>query len=314
MPITSAHERPQPSSSAAAFSDAVTFALGDPAAEVYAVARVGLSAGADGTPHGSGLAIVFAGREPVSVRAAGGLPVAEEAFEAVDAAGVRTTTVAPLQEWTLHVESEDGAVGLELTFTAVSEPGEVAADSAVAKVGGMEGYEQLCRVTGSARVRGGTRRIDCLGQRGHSWGAPDWDRIVLARTISAWAGDDLAVAVTAVRGAKAKSHADEALAAAVFAVPRGADGAAGEGPALAVAPEETRVSTTYDAEGRQRRAGLEIYEDEDAYPHRAAGEVVCGTSLDLGRLRLECSFFRWQLDGREGIGRYDILRRAEDDA
>ena len=32
---------------------------------------------------------------------------------------------------------------------------------------------------------------------------------------------------------------------------------------------------------------------------------------DLGRLRLDCSFFRWRLDGREGVGRYDILRRIE---
>jgi hypothetical protein len=310
MPITSDHERPQPSASVEAFSDAVTFALGDPAAEVYAVARVGLSAGPDGTPQGSGLAIVFAGREPVSVRAAGGLPVDRAAFDAIDAAGVQTTIVTPLEQWTLRVTSEDGAVGLDLTFTAVSEPGEVPADSPVAKAGGMEGYEQLCRVTGTARVRGGTRTIDCLGQRGHSWGAPDWDRIVLARTISAWAGEDLAVAVTAVRGVKAKSHADEAHAAAIFTAPR--DG--GDGLALVIDPDDTRVSTTYDAEGRQRRAGLEIYEDADGYPHRAAGDVVCGTSLDLGRLRLECSFFRWQLDGRAGIGRYDILRRTEDDS
>lgn len=305
MSITSAHELPQPSSSPG-FSDAVTFAFGDTGAEIYAVARVGLSTGPDGAPQGSGLAIVFAGREPVSVRAAGGIAVDEPAFEAVDAAGVTTTTRAPLAEWTLQVSSEDGTVALDLTFTAVSEPGEVAVGSPVAKTGGMQGYEQLCRVTGSARVRGGTRTVDCLGQRGHSWGAPDWDRIVLARTVSAWAGEDLGVALTAVRTAKAKSHADEALAAAVFA--RDADA---EGPAAAITPQDTRLSTTYDADGRQRRAGLEIYEHEDGYPHRGAGDVLCGTSLDLGRLRLDCSFFRWQLDGREGVGRYDILRRAE---
>ena len=46
------------------------------------------------------------------------------------------------------------------------------------------------------------------------------------------------------------------------------------------------------------------------YPRRGAGEVTCGTSLDLGRLRLDCAFFAWTLEGREGIGRYDVLRRA----
>ncbi|WP_354697881.1 hypothetical protein DSM112329_03534 [Paraconexibacter sp. AEG42_29] len=305
MPITSAHERPQPPTSADAFSDAVTLAFGDPAAEVYAVARVGLSVGADGSPHGSGLAIVFDGREPVAVRAAGGLPVPEAEFEAIDAAGVRVTTVTPLQEWTLTVEGEDGTVGLDLTFTAISEPGEVAPGSPVAKVGGMEGYEQLCRVTGTARVRGGTRKVDCLGQRGHSWGAPDWDKIVLARTVCAWADEELSVAMTTVRGHKAKSHADEAVQTAVFALPRDAE------LAVAIDPDEARLSTVYDAEGRQRRAGLEIYEDSDGYPHRGAGEVLCGTSLDLGRLRLDCSFFRWRVDGHEGVGRYDILRRVE---
>ncbi|UTI66929.1 hypothetical protein NBH00_12140 [Paraconexibacter antarcticus] len=307
MAITSAHEQPQPSSSAA-FSDAVTFAFGDPAADVYGVARVGLSTGPDGEPQGSGLAIVFTGREPVAVRAAGGLPVAEPSFDAVDAAGVRTTTVTPLREWTLSFTGEDGTVGFALTYTALSEPGEVEPGSAAAKHGGMEGYEQLCRVTGTAQVRGGTRAIDCLGQRGHSWGAPDWDRLTLARTVSAWAGEDLGVALTSVRPVKAKSHADEAVAAAIFAAP--ADDA--PGLAVAIAPDEARLSTTYDGEGRQRRAGLEIYETEEGYPHRGAGDVICGTSLDLGRLRLDCAFFRWQLDGREGVGRYDILRRVED--
>ncbi len=46
-------------------------------------------------------------------------------------------------------------------------------------------------------------------------------------------------------------------------------------------------------------------------PHRAAGEVVCGTTLDLGRLRLDCAFFMWRMEGRSGVGRYDVLRRAD---
>ena len=36
--------------------------------------------------------------------------------------------------------------------------------------------------------------------------------------------------------------------------------------------------------------------DEDAYARRAAGEVACGTTLDLGRLRLDCAFFRWRME------------------
>ena len=62
--------------------------------------------------------------------------------------------------------------------------------------------------------------------------------------------------------------------------------------------------------GSPARAGLELWVDEDGWPRRAAGEIACGTSLDLGRLRLDCAFFRWRMEGREGFGRYDVLRRA----
>ena len=74
--------------------------------------------------------------------------------------------------------------------------------------------------------------------------------------------------------------------------------------------EDPRLSTGYDGEQRQRRAGLELWLDEESHARRAAGEVVCGTSLDLGRLRLDCAFLRWHMEGREGVGRYDILRRV----
>ena len=148
-----------------------------------------------------------------------------------------------------------------------------------------------------AEFPGGRRQIDCLGQRGHSWGAPDWDKITLARTVSAWMAPDLGIALTAVRPSKATGHADEALAVTI------------SGPVI-IDVDDARLSTTYDSGGRQRRASLELYEDDDSYPRRAGGDVVCGTSLDLGRLRLDCAFFRWQMEGREGVGRYDILRHA----
>jgi hypothetical protein len=69
-------------------------------------------------------------------------------------------------------------------------------------------------------------------------------------------------------------------------------------------------SCTTQPTQRQRRAGLELWVDEESHARRAAGEVVCGTSLDLGRLRLDCAFLRWHMEGREGVGRYDILRRV----
>jgi hypothetical protein len=298
------------------FGDAVTFSFGDADAEVYALARIGLSPGSGGEAQASGLGILFAGRDPVAVRAAGGLPAAG-GWDAVDAAGVRTTVVEPLSAWTLSFASEDGAAGFDVEVRAVSAPAVLVAEDEVARVGGTEGYEQLCRFTGSARVRGGRRRIDCLGQRGHAWGQPDWERLALTRTVGAWLGEDLGVSLAAVRTVKDKSHADEAVAATLWAAPGdddvpsgGPDGGSPGARAQAVAIAEPRLSTTLDGEGRQRRAGLELFEDPEGYAHRGAGQVVCGTSLDLGRLRLDCAFFAWQLEGRAGLGRYDVLRRA----
>jgi hypothetical protein len=74
---------------------------------------------------------------------------------------------------------------------------------------------------------------------------------------------------------------------------------------------DARLSTTLDAAGCQRRAGLELWVgEEDPVPLHAAGEAVCGTTLDLGRLRLDAAFFHWRAAGRAGVGRYDVLRRA----
>ena len=66
-----------------------------------------------------------------------------------------------------------------------------------------------------------------------------------------------------------------------------------------------------DEAGRQIRAGLELWvgEDDD-YPLRGVGEVLAGSTLELGALRLDVAFFGWHIEGRGAIGRYDILRRA----
>jgi hypothetical protein len=291
----------------AEITDAVTFSFGDRETELYGVARAGLSLGPDGGPQASGLGMLFAGSEPVSARAAGGLDIGELSWEAIDAGGITTSVDEPLRAWRVRFVAEDERTGFDLVFSAVSEPSWLDADSPVGALGGMQGYEQLCRVSGSVRARGGDRQVECLGQRGHSWGAPDWERLALVRTVSAWIGEDLAVSLSAIRDVKASHHDQEALGATLFA-PLGEDEDDGLVPARDIA--EPRISTTYDADGRQRRASLELFEDEESWARRAAGEVQCGTTLDLGRLRLDCAFFHWEMEGRSGVGRYDILRRA----
>ena len=273
-------------------ADAVTVAFGDPSAGLFGLARAGLSGGEH--PRASGMMLLFSGGEPVTVRAEDDVAVFDRDWQDSSAAGVHTEVVEPLRRWTMEAE---GAFALELD--AISEPAALDPGSGAARAGGMEGYEQLCRVRGTVTVEGAEVAVDCLGQRGHSWGRPDWSRLTLARTVSAWLEDGSGVTLTAVRTTKAKHHADEKVAAHLI----------GDGRPRPVS--EPLLSTTYDEEGRQRMAGLELWVGEDdGYPLRAAGQVLCGTTLDLGTLRMDCAFFRWHMEGRRGVGRYDIVRRA----
>ena len=264
------------------FTDASTFAFADRKAGFFGLARAGVS-----SEGGSALGVLFAGRDPVTLVAEGGAEVGADAtWDELALPGLTVRTLEPDARWavTLHADP-----GFELEFEAASPPAELG------ELGGMEGDERMCRVRGTAAGR----PIDCLGQRGRSWGTADWSRIALTRSLGAWLEDGPSVVLSAVRPDGAASHADEAQAAALLR----ADGAE--------PVSQARVSTTYDAEGHQRRAGLELFVgEEDDYPHRAAGQVLCGSSVELGQLRLDCAFFEWYLDGREGVGRYDVLRRA----
>jgi hypothetical protein len=290
------HESPRPDAGEG-FSEAVTVAFGDASAELFGVARLGLAEGG-----ASGLTLLFWRGEPVAVRAEGGAEVdGVSSWDEVSAAGLDTSVVEPLRSWRLHFAGDEATFDLELEATGPLA--ELPADNPVARAGGMEGYEQPVRVLGQATVGDARIAVDGLGQRGHSWGAPDWKRIELTRAVTAWMGDDLAVSLTAVRPAGKRDHAAEAVAAAILDRDE-------EGAAHTIDVLEPRLTTTYDDEGRQRQAGLELWVDEDGYPRRAAGELVCGTSLDLGRLRLDCAFFHWRMEGRQGFGRYDVLRRA----
>ena len=296
MSVSAADEAPRVAEDPA-FRDAVTFSFGDPAASVYGLARVGL--GGAGV-SASGFAVVYTGDTlaGASTEAGVGIPGGVvDSWDAVSAAGVRSTVETPLEAWTVTYDGGPDA-GFDLRVEAVSAPAVLAPEDQVALVGGMEGYEQLCSVIGTVRVGGRSVGVRCLGQRGHLWGTPDWSRIELARTLSAWLGADRAVTLTAVRPAKAKHHDEEAVAAFLI------DG----GEPLAIF--DPRLSTTYDGSLRQRRAGLELWmQEEGGHARRAAGEVLCGTTVDLGELRLETAFFRWHMEGREGTGRYDVLRR-----
>ena len=271
-----------------AFIDALTFAFGDPVKAVYGLAR--LAVGADGA---SAMAVIYEGNFTMAGGRQAGVAVDGESWEDVRVTGVSTTTETPLEAWTITYEGDDGA-GYDLRFGAISTPARVQA-------GGLDGYEQLAAVRGTVTHGGRSVEVNCLGQREHVWGVPDLDRIEVARSLSAWLGADRAVMLTAVRPARAKQrHLDEVLSGWIIE---------GDEPRTIADP---RLSTTYDGDLRQQRAGLELWLDEEAtVSRRVSGEVVCGTTIDIGDLRLDTAFFAWRMEGREGVGLYDVLRRAE---
>jgi hypothetical protein len=290
-------------------TDSVTYAFGDASAQLYGLARLGLSTAPGGGRQGSALTVLFAGSEAVAVLAEGGQAIgAGASWDALALAGLRATTEEPLARWSLDLRGADGQ-GFSLGFSAIGDAVALSTDTPAGQLGGMAGYEQPCRVRGTVRAGGRERAIDALGQRGHTWGDPDWDRIELTRTVTAWTEGGCA-SLTAVRPAGAPHHSDEVTWAAMW------EGDGASGPAerrLPLEIETSRLSTTYDPDGHTRRAGLELWpagQPGDDWVRRAAGEVLCGSTLDLGSLQLDCSFFSWHLEGEAGVGRYDILRRT----
>lgn len=183
---------------------------------------------------------------------------------------------APLERWSVQWEGPDCGFAIDVE----------AASAAVRS-------EQLAVVRGTTSDGG---EIDGVGQVSTTE-ALDWSSLSLVRYVAAWLGDG-GIVLESRRPKKAKAHADEQVWAALVE----------RGDPVPVA--DPRLSTTYDGDGHQRRAGLELWlSEEEGYPVRAAGEVICGSSLDLGDLQLDLAFFRWRSEGAEGVGRYDILRK-----
>jgi hypothetical protein len=174
----------------------------------------------------------------------------------------------------------------ELTLDAepLSEPAELGGVSA-----------RLVRVRGEA----GGRRVDCLGTLAETSSAPRWDELDVLRTISALVDEHYALLAIARRPRGALGHGDERVTAMLLDGDRFLE------------VENARVSTVYDGEGRQRSAGLELWIPGEEYPRRGSGVVVAGSSLQLEGLEVHAAVFRWRIDGREGIGAYELMARRE---
>jgi hypothetical protein len=118
------------------------------------------------------------------------------------------------------------------------------------------------------------------------------------RSIGIAFSDGGLLAVTALRPETSAGHGDEVVSA-VLCEPDGAP----------VQVSETLLSTEYGPDGVQRRATLELWiDDEDGQPVRGAGTLISSSSVRRPGLRSEIAFFRWSLQGREGVGHYEVVR------
>jgi hypothetical protein len=59
----------------------------------------------------------------------------------------------------------------------------------------------------------------------------------------------------------------------------------------------------------QRRATLELWVDEEGgQPIRGAGTLISAAKVRRPGLVSEIAFFRWSVEGREGLGHYELVR------
>jgi hypothetical protein len=121
---------------------------------------------------------------------------------------------------------------------------------------------------------------------------------VTRRSVGVVFSDGGLLALSAVRPPGGREHGDERVTTILC----GPDGAPAE-------VSETLLSTEYGPDGVQRRATLELWTDGDAgQPLRGAGTLISAAEVHNPGTVSTVAFFRWALEGREGLGHYEVVR------
>jgi hypothetical protein len=127
------------------------------------------------------------------------------------------------------------------------------------------------------------------------------DGQIVRRSIGIAFTDGGLLALSAVRPEGVEGHGEETVAAVLCS----ADGAP-------VDVSEALLSTEYGPDGVQRRATLELWVDGDeGQPLRGAGTLISASSVRHPGLHADIAFFRWSVEGREGLGHYEIVRHDD---
>jgi hypothetical protein len=160
----------------------------------------------------------------------------------------------------------------------------------------------FCALSGAARNTAGEVVLGGFGTI--TVGERDLGSATLRRLVWTGFGEDLAFVLAAERPRKGRGHGDESVTA--FAL-RGV-------PLVASAIKEPLLSSTWDGDGELLRAGLELWEsdDDDARPLRIGGETVAYGELGGdSKTLLSVAFLSAHHAGREGVGCYELVRRAD---
>ena len=122
---------------------------------------------------------------------------------------------------------------------------------------------------------------------------------IVRRSIGIAFSDGGLLALSAVRPEGAGGQGEERIVA-VLCAPDGAP----------VEVSETLLSTEYGEDGVQRRATLELWLDDEGggQPLRGAGTLISSSQVSHPGLTGTIAFFRWALEGREGLGHYEVVR------
>jgi hypothetical protein len=123
---------------------------------------------------------------------------------------------------------------------------------------------------------------------------------IVRRSIGIVFSDGGLLALTSTLPAGGREHGDEEVTA-VLCDPDGAP----------LTFEEALLSTEYGEDGVQRRVTLELWPDtEEMRPLRGAGTLISAVGVERQGADSQIAFFRWSVEGREGLGTYEVTRGA----
>jgi hypothetical protein len=124
---------------------------------------------------------------------------------------------------------------------------------------------------------------------------------IVRRSIGIVFSDGGLLALTSTLPAGGREHGDEEVAA-VLSDPDGAPQTF----------EEALLSTEYGEDGVQRRATLELWpETDELQPLRGAGTLIDAVEVKRDGFDSRIAFFRWSVEGREGLGTYEVSRAVD---